>query len=91
MSRRRPCVSLGDARYSTARPIRSVRLVDREASITLASGVEVILGAPSELALKLAVVSRILPLASDAPYLDVSVPERPVATESVPVDPQVDG
>jgi cell division protein FtsQ len=72
-------------------PIRSVRLVDREASITLASGVEVILGAPSQLALKLAVVARILPLAPDARYLDVSVPERAVATDSVPVHPQVDG
>jgi hypothetical protein len=72
-------------------PIRSVRLVDREASITLASGVEVMLGSPSELPLKLAVVARILPLAPDVRYLDVSVPERAVATDSIPVNPQVDG
>jgi hypothetical protein len=71
-------------------PIRSVRLVDREASITLASGVEVILGRPTELPLKLAVVARILPLAPDVRYLDVSVPERTVATDSIPVNPQVD-
>jgi cell division protein FtsQ len=71
-------------------PIRSVRLVDREASITLASGVEVILGSPSELPLKLAVVARILPLAPDVRYLDVSVPERAVATDSIPINPQVD-
>jgi len=71
--------------------IRSIRLVDREASITLASGVEVFLGNPSELALKLAVVARILPLAPDARYLDVSVPERAVATEALPLDSQVDG
>jgi cell division protein FtsQ len=72
-------------------PIRSVRVVDREASMTLASGVEVILGTPSELALKLAVVARILPLAPDASYLDVSVPERAVATDSLPPNTQVDG
>jgi cell division protein FtsQ len=71
-------------------PIRSVRLVDREASLTLASGVEVILGTPSELALKLAVAARILPLASDVRYLDVSVPERAVATDSIPANPQVE-
>ena len=71
-------------------PIRSVRLVDREASLTLASGVEVILGRPSELPLKLAVVARILPLTSDVRYLDVSVPERAVATDSIPVNSQVE-
>jgi cell division protein FtsQ len=70
-------------------PIRSVRLVAREASITLASGVQVVLGAPSELPLKLAVVARILPLAPDAPYLDVSVPERAVATNSIPTNTQL--
>ena len=71
-------------------PIRSIRLVDREASLTLASGVEVILGTPSDLALKLAVVARILPLATDVRYLDVSVPERAVATDSIPTNPQVE-
>jgi cell division protein FtsQ len=72
-------------------PIRSVRVVDREASITLASGVEVLLGSPSQLALKLAVVAQILPLAPDARYLDVSIPERAVATNAILSNPQVDG
>ena len=71
-------------------PISSIRLVDREASLTLASGVEVILGTPSELSLKLAVVARILPLAPDVRYLDVSVPERAVATDSIPINSQVE-
>jgi cell division protein FtsQ len=71
-------------------PIRSVRLVDRETSITLASGVEIMLGSPSELPLKIAVVARILPLAPDARYLDVSVPERAVATDSIPLNSKVE-
>ena len=70
-------------------PIRSVRVVEREASITLASGVEIVLGSPSRLPLKLAVAARVLPLATDARYLDVSVPERAVVTNTAPVDPQV--
>jgi hypothetical protein len=71
-------------------PISSIRLVDREASLTLASGVEVILGTPAELSLKLAVVARILPLAPDVRYVDVSVPERAVATDSIPINSQVE-
>lgn len=71
-------------------PIRSVQVVDREASITLASGVEIVLGNPSRLPLKLAVAARILPLAPDARYIDVSVPERAVVTNTAPLDPQVD-
>jgi cell division protein FtsQ len=84
----RALVAMKDVRLPV--PIRSIRLVDREASLTLASGAEVLLGTPSELALKVAVAARILPLAPDARYVDVSVPERAVATNSIPDNPQVD-
>ena len=84
----RALAAMGETRLPV--PIRSVRLVDREASITLASGVEVILGTPSELPLKLAVVARVLPLAPDVRYLDVSVPERAVALDAIPAYSQVE-
>ena len=51
------------------------------------SGVALRFGAPSDLALKIAVVRAILPTlhVSGGGYLDVSVPERPVAgTDSQP-------
>jgi len=47
--------------------------------LALASGQEIRLGDASDLRLKLAVAARILPLASGAHYLDVSVPDRSVA------------
>jgi cell division protein FtsQ len=70
---------------------RSVRLEDKELSITLASGAEVRLGAPSQLSLKLAVTARILQLAPDAGFIDVSVPERAVASDEPHANSQVDG
>jgi hypothetical protein len=46
----------------------------------LRSGLELRLGDASDLALKLAVAARILPLlGGSADYLDVSLPARPVA------------
>ena len=57
----------------------AVRASDDELTLVLASGLEVRLGSGTALRLKLAVVRRILPLVSEAGYLDVSVPERPVA------------
>jgi cell division protein FtsQ len=71
--------------------VRSVRVVDGEISLVLASGTQVLLGDASRLRLKLAVVSRILPLAGDLPYLDVSVPERAVAGHAQLINPQVEG
>jgi cell division septal protein FtsQ len=71
-------------------PIRSVRLTGGEVSITLASGAEVLLGSPSRLPLKLAVAARILPLVPDARFLDVSIPERAVTSNSHPTDSQVE-
>jgi cell division septal protein FtsQ len=63
--------------------IRTVR-VEAELTVVLASGLELRLGDETDLALKLAVASRIVPTLAGATtgvsaYLDVSVPERPVA------------
>jgi len=68
--------------------IRVVRAADHELTFLLASGLELRLGDLRAVRLKLAVASRILPrlLAEGTyAYLDVSVPERPVAgTNSQP-------
>lgn len=72
-------------------PIRSVRLEERELSITLASGVDVLLGTPSRLPLKLAVTAKVIEAAPHARYVDVSVPERAVASDGSTIDTQVDG
>ena len=60
--------------------VATVRHSDRELTLVLRSGAEVRLGDPSDRALKLELARRILPLlTADERYLDVSVPERPVA------------
>ncbi len=81
--------SMQDVRLAV--PIRSVRLEENELSITLSSGVEVLLGTPSRLPLKLAVTAKIIQTAPDARYVDVSVPERAVGSDESVIDPQVDG
>jgi cell division septal protein FtsQ len=63
--------------------VRTVR-VDGELTVVLATGLELRLGDETELPLKIAVARRIVPTlpvaeAAAAGYLDVSVPERPVA------------
>jgi cell division protein FtsQ len=63
-------------------------------TLKLASGLQLRLGSARDVPLKLAVAARIVPLLGpDAPYLDVSVPTRPVAMASpaVAVNPQVGG
>lgn len=66
------------------------RIHDAQLTVGLRSGVELRFGAPTDLALKIAVVRSILPTvpvpaAGGPSYLDVSVPERPVAgTNSQP-------
>ena len=53
-------------------------------TLALRSGIELRLGDSSDLAVKLEVARRVLPqLGDDRGYLDVSVPERPVAGESL--------
>ena len=59
-------------------PIRSVRLVDGEISLTLSSGTDILMGSRSRLPLKAAVAARILEVAATARTIDVSVPERVV-------------
>jgi cell division protein FtsQ len=65
-------------------PIRSVRLVDGEISLTLASGTDILMGGRSQLALKGAVAARILEVATTARTIDVSVPERVITSDVAP-------
>ena len=59
-------------------------------TLRLRSGLEVRLGDPLDVALKLAVAARVIPLlTSDTAYLDVAVPERPVSgTLNSQVEPE---
>ena len=59
--------------------VRLVRPQSGRVSLVLASGLELRVGEPSNLPLKLEIARRIVPLLGRARYLDVSVPERPVA------------
>jgi cell division protein FtsQ len=60
--------------------VTSVATTGGELTLRLRSGVQVRLGDPVDVPLKLAVAARVLPLLEDGTaYLDVSVPERPVA------------
>jgi cell division protein FtsQ len=70
-------------------PIRFVRSRSRELTFVLPSGFEVRLGDPGDLRLKLAIARRLVTaLGPDRTgYVDVSVPERPVAAS----DSQVEG
>jgi cell division protein FtsQ len=60
--------------------VTSVTATPEALTLRLRSGVELRLGDPLNVRLKLAVAARVLPLVGDdTVYLDVSVPERPVA------------
>jgi cell division protein FtsQ len=64
-------------------PARIATVSTSESALTLKlrSGLELRLGEPAEVSLKLAVAARVLPLLDvDTTYLDVSVPARPVAS-----------
>jgi hypothetical protein len=67
--------------------IQSVQVADGQYTYVLRGAVHLLVGDPSNLALKLAVAQRILAQTPVADYLDVSVVERPVAR----IDPQVSG
>jgi cell division protein FtsQ len=68
------------ARLELPARVRAVRIEHGEAALILGSGLEVRLGRQHDLRLKLAVAARVLPrLGSDMAYLDVAVPDRPVA------------
>ena len=63
--------------------IQLARLRGSEVELLLRSGVEVRLGPPHELPLKIAVARAVLAAGSGlGGYVDVSVPERPVASDS---------
>ena len=60
---------------------KAVRVTNGELVVVMESGLEVLLGSPSDILVKLAVARRVMPLMDGGmPYLDVSVPERPVAS-----------
>jgi cell division septal protein FtsQ len=76
--------------------IRTVRGRDGELTFVLASGPELRLGEDTEIALKLAAAREILPLLEPAAlggptYLDLSVPERPVAGTTLNSEVEVEG
>jgi cell division protein FtsQ len=75
--------------------VRFVRASAKELTLVLASHVELRLGDLDRLGLKLAVAARILPQVEvpprGPPYLDLTVPERPVASSSTIPNPQVAG
>lgn len=67
--------------------VQSVRAAPGELTFRLGSGLELRLGDETELPLKLAVAHRIVRILAPPCYLDLSVPERPVACP----EPQVGG
>jgi cell division septal protein FtsQ len=69
------------------RRVASVHKVDGQWVYMLRGGLELRVGTPSDLPLKLAIARRILTRTPVTGYLDVSVPDRPVAG----FDPQVSG
>jgi cell division protein FtsQ len=74
----RVLAALREARFR--RLARGVRVEDGELTIVLRNGPELRLGEPVDVALKLAVAKQVFPrLRSGTQYLDLSVPERPVA------------
>jgi hypothetical protein len=63
------------------RGVKAVRMKDGQLTLVLRTGPELRLGEATDVLLKLAVAARVLPLVeTDAVYLDVSVPERPVSS-----------
>jgi cell division protein FtsQ len=85
--------AMGVAAVAPLRPLRvapHVRQVltgDGELTLVLASGTKLRLGDTGDLRLKLAIARQLLPLTHGAAYVDVSVPERPVAG----YNPRVEG
>lgn len=78
------------ARHDLPARVRAVRLEGPETTLVLRSGIEVRLGREHDLRLKLAVAAEVLPqLPEGAGYLDVAVPDRPVAG-SADAQPQLE-
>jgi cell division protein FtsQ len=69
--------------------VKAVRAASGELTVVLRDGLEILLGDTSDLLLKLTVAAQVVPLLDAGMlYLDVSVPERPVA--SAYLNPQVE-
>ena len=75
--------------------VRFVRASAKELTLVLRSGVELRLGDLDRLALKLTIAAQVLPQVEappqGPPYLDLTVPERPVASSAAVANPQVGG
>jgi cell division protein FtsQ len=76
--------------------IRTARSRDGELAFVLVNGLELRLGGPSDVPLKLASAREILPklaapVGGGPKYLDVSVPERPVAGSTLDSEVEVEG
>ena len=67
--------------------VRQVLTDDGELTLVLASGTQLRLGDSGDLKLKLSIAKQLIPLTPGAAYVDISVPERPVAG----YNPQVAG
>jgi cell division protein FtsQ len=67
--------------------VRQVLTADGELTLVLGSGTELRLGGGGDIRLKLSIAKQLIPLTPGAKYVDVSVPERPVAG----YNPQVAG
>lgn len=75
----RALAALQEARLP--RRVKAVRTTGDELTLVLRRGPEIRLGSPVDLRLKLAVAASVFPLLAEGTvYLDVSVPERPVAS-----------
>ena len=65
------------------RRVKAARLQAGDLTVTLRGGSELRLGVPRDVHLKLAVAARVLPaVEGETAYVDVSVPERPVAVSA---------
>jgi hypothetical protein len=59
--------------------VRQVLTDNGELTLVLASGTQLRLGDSGDLKLKLSIAKQLIPLTVGAAYVDISVPERPVA------------
>jgi hypothetical protein len=71
----------GVLRARSFRPVRAIGFMDGGLVFVLRDGLEIRLGSPRNLVLKLAIAREIMPVLTTGEYLDVSVPERPVSGE----------
>jgi hypothetical protein len=73
---------LGRDRFT--RRVRFVQASGSDVTFVLRSSIQILLGDPTKLPLKLAIARRILPADDAVRYVDVSVPDRPVAGTANP-------